>query len=71
MGYNLAMADKPPKNINFPPDDQMNQYLDLIIKKGGFGKSNTEVARRLVWESIRNLVRDGWIPSDPPNKDGK
>ncbi|MAM69978.1 MAG: hypothetical protein CMP91_02370 [Gammaproteobacteria bacterium] len=55
------MAKKDKATINFTADEQMTAHLYKIIEKGGFGRNPTSAVKQLVWEGIRNLVRDGWI----------
>lgn len=59
-----AKRGRPPNaeksiDVNITAQPKLVLYLDDLIAEQGFGASRGEVAKTLVWEQIRSLIRDG------------
>ena len=48
-----------PLNPSLPPETI--KYLKKLTKTGAHGKTPSEVARVLIWDQIKALIRDGVI----------
>lgn len=46
-----------PLNPSLPPETL--KYLQRLTKTGAHGKTPSEVARVLIWDQIKQLIRDG------------
>ncbi len=51
--------------VTFTATPKLVLYLDDLIAEQGFGNSRSEVARTLVWESVRTLISEGVLDRRP------
>jgi len=60
-----------PLNPSLPPETI--KYLKKLTKTGVHGKTPSEVARVLIWDQIKTLIREKvieWEVGDEPDDDG-
>lgn len=57
-----------PLNPSLPPETI--KYLKRLTKTGVHGKTASEVARVLIWDQIKMLIREGVIDWDEGDIDG-
>ena len=62
-GYTYAMSRPAkgdgPETIRIPTTGKLRAYLKDLRDEQGFGEDATNVAKRLIWDGIEHLIKEG------------